>query len=368
MAKAAEKKTTVLLGDSDGVNVVQTKDAFQVAFTPDRQLAKSMRDVPGAVLDREAGIYTVPFSSDKELANAVAEMRAEYLAIAADLQSIHELAKTSAIAAQKENETAFGVTPMISTYRKVDDQYRGEILNANGRFAAQFTHFGSKDGAAFVTIHRIADLDKAPMKGDMVGIKYDDKFRGSVTDISKTKSAAQLAEEFEKNKGVEVDGVTVTERGDKIGVAFDMNPVLMARIKRIAGAEFHPQDKVWEVPVGAKDFALRAAEDMRQEVVASTKEVDMLRGVAEQKVDGARVSPAFTKDGQEHFGEVIAVSDRFVLQKGGMANFKLHHRASLDNKSPERGSNISVKYSKGIGAVVDTEKKREQDKAMGQGR
>jgi hypothetical protein len=187
---------------------------------------------------------------------------------------------------------------------------------------------------------------------------------GAVSDLAKHKSDAQLEADYKSDLGKAIDGVTVTDRGEKVGVAFDMNPVMMARIRRIDGAAFQQEDKVWEVPQGKREYALRAVQDMRHEFVTDGKDVEMMCGIAESKIDGAKVSKAFTKDGQEHFGKVIAVSDRYALQKAGGDKFTLHHLAALDTK-PEIDQNLAIKYQRGVGTVVDQDRQRAQNKALG---
>ena len=139
---------------------------------------------------------------------------------------------------------------------------------------------------------------------------------------------------------------------------------MKARLQRIADVEFDKEAKIFSVPLDAKEFVVRAVADMRNEYVADGKEVVAMKAIAETKIDGAKVYPAFTKDGQEHFGKVLEVGDRYVLQKGGMDQFKLHHRESLDVKTVEKDQNLLVKYNKGIGAVTDLDKQKAQDKAV----
>lgn len=365
----AEVQSPAFLGSVDGVTVVEVDGGgYAVAFEFDRQLNAMIHGVPGAELDKAAQGYFVPGASAEALGKVAGAMRAEFKAIAADREAIMVLAEKSGMAAQHENGTLAGVAPMVNGYIEPGKFYGGQILNVNTRFAAQETGFGERDGAAFIKIHRLADLDNGKMmKGDHVGIKYDNKFRGVVTDLSKSKSAADLEAEYAGNLGKAVDGVTVTERGDKIGIAFDMTPETLARIRRVDGAAFEPADKVWEVPARNKEFALRAVHEMRGELAADAKELSVMQSIAEGKIDGATVSNAFTKDGQAHYGSAVAVGDRFVLQAGGRGNFKLHHVSALDPK-PAVGTNLAITYNKGVGAVVDQDLKRAQDKAVGQGR
>lgn len=353
-----------LVGSADGVAVAKVKNGFEVGFGFDRQLVSLMHQVQGAEFSKNDDVWKVPKASEEALAKTVTDMRLEHNAIVKDRESILALAGASALERQGTHGTAKTISPKVGDFREAGKLYSGEIVNANARFAAQLTGFGKEDGAAFVTVHRVVELDKPVMKGDIVGIKYNEKGIGEVSDRSKWKSQEDRAADYQSTLGKEVDGVTVTERGDKIGVAFNINPVLMGRIKRVEGAVFSKEDKLWEIPAVNKEFALRAVGDMRQAFVADGKDVAAMKEFAESKMDGAKVQDAFTKDGQEHFGKVIAVSDLYVLQKGGMDIFKLHHRESLDQKSPEIDHNHRIKYTKGVGAVVDLDKQKEQSKAL----
>lgn len=381
----AEVAKVVELGEAGGVAIAAVAAGYEVKFKFDRhvdnaayqgpgqdeiksitydpQLVKMMRTIEGAAFDKNSGVWAVPEASAEALANMAVRLRAEIKAIAVDRDSIFDLAGMSAEAKQKENKSDSKALPRVSDYLAKGESHNGEIINANGRFAAQFTGFGKDDGAAFVTVHRTAALDKPLMKGDVVGIKYADNGLGAVTDRSQVKSMDEMLSEFDGTLGTEHSGVTVTV-ADKFLVAFDFNPVMKSRIQRIADVEFDKVANAFSVPLDAKEFVVRAVADMRNEFVADGKEVIAMKAIAETKIDGAKVYPAFTKDGQEHFGAVLEVGDRYVLQKGGIDQFKLHHRESLDVKTVEKGQNLLVKYNKGIGAVTDLTKQKEQSKAV----
>ena len=355
--------------DDQGVVLTEAENGVRtVKFDFDRQLMGMMDRVPGAVFNKESGAYQVPVASSDVLENVVNAMRKEKQNAAADLSAIKSLAFASGLQAQDANGVGSDVAPMVSTYREDGKFSAGEIVNANSRYVAQLSGFGSKDGAAFVTIHKLADLNRGNlMKGDYVGIQYDSKLFGTVSALSRSKSVAQLEADFASNMGKKVDGVTVTDRGDQVGVAFDFHPALVARIRKVEGAAFNAADQVWEVPKEKQEFALRAADDMRNEFVMDGKEAAALGGVAKSKMDNAKVWAAFTKDGQSSFGVVLAVGERYALQKGGRENFTLHHLSQLD-QVPTVGRDYAVYYNKGVGAVVDQDLKREQNQARGAGR
>lgn len=350
------------INDQDGVSVFQDADGgYLVTFEFDRQLAKEMRNVPNAVFDPLERCYLVPAEQGDVLQRIVKSMRRESVEIQLDLVRIKDLAIKNAQATQSDQR----VKPMVSCYIEPGRFYGGEVINASSRFVAQSNGFGKENGAAFVSIHRIADLSRGRIfKGERIGITYDSKFHGNVVDLPKDKSDAQLEAEFQSSLGKEVDGVTLTDRGGSIGVAFALNPALLARVRRVEGAMFNREDKVWELPKEQQVFALRTAHSMRNDFVLDGKEIDMLRSVAADKLDGAKVSKAFNKEGFEHFGQVLAVGDRYALQKSGQDRFVLHSLVSL-SAVPEVGQNISVTYSRGLGQVVDLDLQRAKTHALG---
>ena len=122
--------------------------------TYDPQLVKMMRTVEGAAFDKASGVWTVPEASMEALAAMAPRLRSEIKAIAVDRDSIFDLAGMSAEAKQKDNRSSFDALPKVSDYLEAGEFHTGEIVNANGRFAAQLTGFGKDDGAAFVTVHR----------------------------------------------------------------------------------------------------------------------------------------------------------------------------------------------------------------------
>lgn len=341
----ADSKNGKLLGVDREVAVVAIQDGFEVAFDFDRALVKHMHDVPDAAFDKESGAWVVPQRSEEALIKAVAAMRFESAAIAQDKVRIMELAQKTASTLQVNS----GVAPQVSDYRKPGESYSGQIVNVNGHFAAQLTGFGAKDGAAFVTVHRTSDLMAPVMKGDDVRIKYDDKNMGVVVDRTQSKSAA---EKFDVALGQRVDGVTVAVVGDKLTVAFDFNPALANRLQRVDGVEFNKADKVYEVPATNKEFVVRAVGDMRREFVLDAQERAGLVDLAGQKMDGARVQNAFTKDGFSYSGEILGVGNRYALQYAGKDEFKLHRRDSLENDEVlKSGAAVKITYNKGRGFV-----------------
>lgn len=365
--QSQQEAVPAFVGDSDGVSVKSVNDGFSLAIPFDRQLQAIVDRIPNATYHKDAKFYLVPTASAAVLGDKVRDMRKMAKAIAEDLGSITELATQSARKAQEANGN-FRAQPQVNAYREAGRGYTGEIINANTHFVAQHTGFGKEDGAAFVTIHRLADLNQRNLlKGDKVRIQYDDRMMATVSDVGLSRTLAQMTADFDKQKGREVDGVTLTDRGDKIGLAFSIHPVLAERIRKVDGAGFNKEDKVWEVPKRNQEYALRAADDMRKEFVLDQKDIQLMGQIAEERIDGAKVRQAYTKDGMRHFGDVLAVTDRYALQKTGRGEFSLHHVSALSEK-PQVGQNLSIVYNKGRGSVIDQDQQRAHDKAVGASR
>lgn len=98
-------------------------------------------------------------------------------------------------------------------------------------------------------------------------------------------------------------------------------------------------------------------------------DIKELTQIAENKTVLARVWDAslMSSDAQEHFGVVLAIGDRFALQKTGRETFPLHRLAVLD-QLPVMGQDVSIKYDKGVGVVLDQELVRARARTIGAGR
>lgn len=95
------------------------------------------------------------------------------------------------------------------------------------------------------------------------------------------------------------------------------------------------------------------------------KDIALMEGIARAD-NGAKVRKAFPGVRQSHLA-VLAVGERYALQKTGRGEFTLHHLASLDQK-PAVNQNLAIEYQKGRGLVVDQDLKRAHGKAVGVGR
>lgn len=349
-------ETNVLAnGTERGVDVESTEQGFAVRFEFDREMVDRLRRVDGVAFND--GAWHVPAAVEAALGKAVKDMRFMHEAIAKDRTEIFELATASAVAAQVAQGHG-EVPPKVGDFHRPGTSSSGEIVNVNSRFAAQLTGFGKENGAAFVSVHRLANLDNPMiMKGDDVRISYDERGKGSV--IARSPQAQSVA------MGEKVDGVKIEEKGDQLVVSFDFNPALETRLRRVAGVEFDKEANVFLVPDENRPFVLRAVADMRKEFVAQQAEKAALVEMAQAKVDNAVVRDAFTKDGQRHVGPMVGETERYMLQSVGQGQFKLHRRESLEGDTPVVGHMLDVAYQKGRGTVKDNTLEKAREKEAG---
>lgn len=342
-------------GKDGGVEVVfDGAGSFDVKFPYNQALMREIRDVKGAEFNKDTGAWQVPLEQYDALSGALGKMRKELERTVADAADIMDRAEQTARALMQAKGVDVNVDPKISDYRNTDKATLGEIINVNARFAAQLTGYGREDGAAFVTIHRLADLDQQLFKGDDVAITYDAKGRGKVAERGKS-----LTEKLDESMGKYVDGVKVLEQDGKYKISFDYNPAVQHRLQRVDGVEFNKNEKVWEVGADKKEFVARAVNDMRKEVVADRADREQIEKVGNEKIDGAKVKDAFTKDGQSYAGQVLAKNDRYVLQHTGK-EYAAVHRASALTNDPEIGHSVKVTYQQGRGQVADKSQQKGQ--------
>lgn len=341
-------------GKGNGVAVTRDGDVFSVHFDFDREMVERLRRVSG--VEFKEGAWIVPASSEAALEKAVKDLRYMGGQIEKDRTEIFALATASAVAAQKTQGHG-DVEPKVSDYHQAGKASSGEIVNVNRYFAAQLTGFGKENGAAFVSVHRLANLDNPMiMKGDDVRIAYDDRGKGTVTARSNREQAPM---------GETVDGVKIEEKGDRLAVSFEFNPTLEARLRRVAGVEFDKEANVFLVPEENRPFVLRAVGDMRKEFVAQEAEKAKLDAVAQTKVDNAVVRDAYTKDGQRTMGPMVDETERYVLQSVGQGQFKLHRREALEGDPPVKGHMMDVAYKNGRGTVKDVTLEKSREKETG---
>lgn len=344
-AGAANQYESLLEGDAQGVRVQFDGQQYLVGFDYNPVLVNEIRGVAGAAYSKDAGAWTVPGAQRDALAKIIPKMRDEVVQDGLDLQNINNVAHEAALQKMRETGREAGA-PKISDYHVLGKAVAGEIISVNGRYAAQLTGFGKEDGAAFVTVHRVSELSDQVFKGDKVTITYGEKGKGQV------QYRQSQEEKLDESLGKYVDGVKVIKDNDRYKIAFDYNPVLTHRIQRIDGAQFNREERVWEVAGDKKEFIARAVNDMRKEVTADRTDRAQIEAVATEKIDGAKVKDAFTKDGTTYSGKVLAANERYVLQHSGKEYVTVHRAAALAEK-PEIGRNARVTYKDGRGHIAD---------------
>lgn len=348
---SGKQAVEVLEGGADGVIVSVYEGKAMVDFPYSPTLVSMLREVDGAAFDKEQEVWMVPVTAEnaEKLNKAVESMRKEAALDSKDQSQVMTDVRELAIAKMHANGSVAD-EPKISDFHERGKRLAGDILAANGRWAAQFTGFGKEDGAAFIVLHRQAELTQQVFKGDDVAVTYGEKGRAVV------ESGLTQVEKLDESLGKDVDGVKVEMGGDgKYKVSFDYSPALSGRIGRIEGAEFNKEEKVWEVAGDKKDFLARAVNDMRKEVVADQHDLREMESVASESLDGAILKSAFTKDGTRTSGEIKAVNDHYVLQHTGREYFAAH-RADAFKEKPSVGQSVSVLYEKGRAQVQQREK------------
>jgi hypothetical protein len=336
-------------GNSDGVEVTFDSNAriYNVKFPYDRVLVGNIHEVEGVGFNRDTGGWQVPLNQYDALSTTLKKMRAESVRSSGDRADIMNRAEQTARALMQENGVNAAISPRISDYHAIDKPLLGKIINVNSRFAAQINGFGRKDGAAFVSIHDLMDLDRSIIKGDDVAITYDPKGRGKVAERGKS-----LVEKLDESLGERVDGVTVLEQDGKYIITFEYNPAMQHCLQRIAGVEFNRNERVWEVDVDKKGFVARAINDMRREFVEARADYAAINKIACEKVDDPQINVAFVKDGWSYTGRVLAMNDRYVLQHEGR-NRMVIHQVSVLNGDLTVGNSVKITYQKGYGQVHD---------------
>lgn len=331
------------------LQVKKVKKEYQVSFDYHPGLVALIARVPGAEYNRDKDYWAVPLDQQEALDKTVATMKKLDEQDRAARIEIEGMAKTSARELMSAEGTK-GVEAKISDYHEKDKAYSGEIINANAHYAAQFTGFGKEDGAAFVTVHRLASLTAPVFKGDDISIKYDAKGRGQV---------APRVPGLAETMGKEVFGVKVVEKDGMYQISFGFNPAMAKRLQRIDGVEFNDEAKAFEVSTDMKEFVARAVSDMRRIYLTEQDAEQSLNSLAGQKMDGAKVVKPLRKgqSGPGHSGPIVGEDGPFVLQHTGKEYFTLHRKDDLD-RVPKVGEIARIQYQEGRGKVQDRAQSR----------
>jgi hypothetical protein len=329
------------MADSKELQSTKGRKNYQVSFAYHPGLVALIARVTGAEYVSDKDHWEVPLSSKAELEQALPKMK--------KLEEMDRAARTEIVAIAEQSakelmaeEGVKGVAAKISDFHEKDKNISGEIINVNGHYAAQFTGFGKENGAAFVTLHRQASLSAPVFKGDDVVIKYDAKGRGQVSP-----GIPSLSDSL----GKEVYGVKVVEKDGVYQISFDYNTAMARRLQRVAEIKFDEAAKHYEVPAAMHQYVARAVADMRRIYMHESEAEKEMRGLAEAKMDGAKVvKPLLKGNDHGHSGKVVGENETFVLQHTGKEFFVLHRRSDLD-KVPEIGTSMRVHYQEGRGKV-----------------
>lgn len=319
------------------VVVKRTRSSLNVSFPFHPEAAKQMARVEGAEFDQKSSRWVLPLAAGEKADKAIESVRhilAEDRKARAALEG-----EIKVIAAQLSKGNGVADAPLrISDFHDRTRATVGDIVAANSEYAAQFTGFGRDDGAVFVTMHRQADLDRQLFKDNRVAISYNEKGKASVADI---------APDFDKALGKVVDGVKVLLTGNAYLVSFPFHPDMVKRLNRVDGASYDRERGATVIPVDKREFLVRAVNDMRSTFLKSMDERATLAQVAENSLSDAKVHDAY-RDGQATTGQIVGVSEHFVLQHVGKADFRLHYKSDLD-VVPDVGKQARIKYENGKG-------------------
>jgi hypothetical protein len=168
---------------------------------------------------------------------------------------------------------------------------------------------------------------------------------------------ADLEHDFKSQDGQEFDGVIATDRGETIGVSYEFNPRMNARIRRVDGAQFKKEEKLWEIPKSVKSYALYAIADLRVMFNLDRKDITKLTDVAHEHIDNPKIFSADVRAGATHFGVIVDIGEYLVLQSSGRGTYNLHH-LSLLTDVPVKGHDTKIQYNDGFGQVTDMHHQR----------
>ncbi|CAB3755805.1 KfrB domain-containing protein [Paraburkholderia humisilvae] len=338
--------------DQNGVRIVfDVRGTYSVSFSYEPALAAQIRKIAGARFDRDADVWKVPVSQYDALLEAVVGMRSEYVLDGASRSDIERL--VAALGAQGRGAVGVdsALLPRMSDYHPVGEALRGEIIAVNDRYAAQqLTRFDGRDGAAFVTLHRLAELGERVFRGDKVCIVYGEDGRATVSPMQ------TIGEKLDSSLGQSVDGVTVMREGDTYTISFDFNPVLSDLIQRVDGTSFDRERKVHVADANVKSLVARAVDDMRKEFIADRADREQMQSIV-NGVDGAKVHDADVSDGKAYSGRVLAANGRYVLQHVGKDHVALHRVCNL-GAVPKVGHRARIAYQNGRGRVSEPQPER----------
>ncbi|CAG0973448.1 hypothetical protein RHDC4_01422 [Rhodocyclaceae bacterium] len=346
MATRNEKigsKVAQMMAGADGVTVFQEGKDFGVGFTFSNTMVGKMKGVPGAEFDREGGHWRVPASSVEALMGAVEDMR--------------DFSRNGGV---QVKDLAGGAKLVIFDYNKAVSQIIGPVAGAEFK----------KDVGGWVV-----PGDSKALVAEQGQSSYFDlainKMRGMVTEISQAhESIKNLAAEHAKGKNLK-PGIHYPETDQSYtGPIINANGHYAAQLtgiedqKGVMFLTIHEQAALGKEVLKGDDLRIdyrpdrsvqvRTTEVFRQQQAERQK----LEQVAAEKMDGAKVFNASTKDNKHYVGDVVEMTDHFVLQKSNRDGFTIHDRSKLKG-NVVKGENLDVKYENGVGKVHEKAKGKE---------
>lgn len=158
-------------------------------------------------------------------------------------------------------------------------------------------------------------------------------------------------------------GVNVETKDNNYHVSFPYKRELIVAMKSIEGASFDKAQKAWTVPVTNYDAVKAGVENLRG--LNDKLEFDHTVAVeaAKMKIAEVTVKDAFTRDNTRTTGEVIAITDHYVVQQTGKDKAVVHEKAAL-SAVPSIGQKPSLFYAKGLGLVQERKASAERTREV----
>lgn len=151
-----EERFDMSLGSSiDGVKVVQEGNQYTISFDPNPALYERIQRVDGVAFDSAKQAHVAPADRKRLLAQAVKDMRAEYVADRRDRDQLLSVAN--------ERVSCATVSDASSSDGKT---YVGQVLAVNSRYVL---HHNGRD---HVVLHRTKKLDRPPEIGRGAKVTY----------------------------------------------------------------------------------------------------------------------------------------------------------------------------------------------------
>jgi hypothetical protein len=353
---------------------------YEVALPFHRDVTRELRKVPGAQFVADKKVWSVPLEARGALISALEE--------SAQTLIRDEHAKVSLQGQLAELYAGdVGVDLKVSDYHRKNWISQGEIVAANGYYAAQMT--GQSQGEVRILIHQQTALNRQVFVGDDVGIKYNEK--GVAAVLNREELLAEFAEmthdKLFSTLGDKIDGITVNKLPDgsmlvdidhrnssRAAAALHRMDKFLEKGEKVA---FDPQLKGFVVPAaalaapGADVVFAKAVADGRREIREDNAARAEVLSVALAKLVGAKVSFPIPKAPEWQEGTILFVNDRYALQASGREFMKVHDLRNLAQQ-PVEGQVARISYQ-GTGKALVEQRMKGQgqtqglDKDQGQG-